>query len=365
MKHEGENYIFIQPFSTTGGLVAHNAAMNVGDEYTFEAKIGPVTWVQGATYEAIFHKPSQYSFLLTLTGALQLEMPSPALMVATSSVVVPFVALQPGWVRAHYVRNTGGGQYAVTFYTSYDGTNWTQLGTVRTGTSPAATPTGSSAIEIGGAVGTYRWSGRFYNMSIRNGNPASAKVINLNVDTATTLMPTTLADSVAGAVYTFGLGNYMISTGALLLLATEQNAYTLTTPFNIPGDFTSSVTGQRRSTWLASYGPTSGGGTQYGIHMENTGVYAANAAGYFGSAGGQFGGQVQNRIVMSRSGSTNVARANESTLTTFAFTGAAGNIVGTFAVRDNLWGDGIIHSAAVWQSAQTATLVEAWHNTVP
>lgn len=75
------------------------------------------------------------------------------------------------WVRVTLDLDNGAGKYEVKFYTSLDGTVWSQLGTTITGAAATTLRPGSSAVEIGSRVnGT--WSpclGKVYRAQIYNG----------------------------------------------------------------------------------------------------------------------------------------------------------------------------------------------------
>ena len=75
------------------------------------------------------------------------------------------------WLRATLDVNNGAGGYEVKFWTSDDGTTWTQFGTTTTGGSTTSIYSGSAILEVGSIVsGTGSPArGKFYAASIRDG----------------------------------------------------------------------------------------------------------------------------------------------------------------------------------------------------
>lgn len=111
----------------------------------------------------VFGSYNRLSFRVAPTGAA-------ATVLAVATENLPYSSFSRGWVRATYIRNTGSGNFAVSFYTSSDGVNWAQLGTTVTGPSIAATFNSSSPVMIG-AVGSIAtnvggFSGNIYRVIV-------------------------------------------------------------------------------------------------------------------------------------------------------------------------------------------------------
>lgn len=103
-------------------------------------KVTPDSWASGTTqtlvakYNTATAKRT-FSFHLTGSGALAFISSADgatALPTATSTANPSFSAGTAGWCRVTLDADTGSGQRAVTFYTSSDGSNWTQLGSTVT-----------------------------------------------------------------------------------------------------------------------------------------------------------------------------------------------------------------------------------------
>jgi hypothetical protein len=88
------------------------------------------------------------------------------LRTATSTAPVPFTGSQVGWVRVVAIANNGT-TAEFRFYTSTDGTTWTQLGTTVTATSYVLFDGGYS-FEFGGR-GTLNFPGSIYETEYRDG----------------------------------------------------------------------------------------------------------------------------------------------------------------------------------------------------
>lgn len=78
-----------------------------------------------------------WAFYISSTGTLALIVTPDGQFASrttyVSSASVPFTDGNTGWVRVTYDADNGSGNAAVTFYTSTDGSSWTQLGVGRTG----------------------------------------------------------------------------------------------------------------------------------------------------------------------------------------------------------------------------------------
>jgi hypothetical protein len=103
---------------------------------------------------------------------------------AACTAAVPFTANEAGWVRVTLDVDNGAGtpQYEVIFYTSTDGTNWTQLGTTITGsTGVTSLPNVTSQLDIGAQFATLNpMTGRFNRFQMFNGI-AGTKVLDIDI----------------------------------------------------------------------------------------------------------------------------------------------------------------------------------------
>ena len=122
-------------------------------------------------------------FVYSTTGANTLT--------ATSTAAVPFTGTQIGWVRVVAIGNNGT-QAEFRFYTSTDGSTWTQLGATVNATSYTLFDGGFS-FEFGGR-GVLNFPGKIYEIEYRDGEngPTMASVLPGNY----TSNPLSTADAV-------------------------------------------------------------------------------------------------------------------------------------------------------------------------
>lgn len=107
-----------------------------------------------------------YSLEMLGSGLLEFSFSNGTTAVFRASSVAPTVANGSDiWLRATRVAASG----LITFYTSPDGTNWTQLGTTFT-QATGAIRAGTEAVEVGSMnSGTNTFLGKLYRAQIRNG----------------------------------------------------------------------------------------------------------------------------------------------------------------------------------------------------
>jgi hypothetical protein len=132
---------------------------------------------------------------------------------AVASVAPTITDGSPLWLRVAYDKDTGAGQYSIIFYTSTNGTTWTQLGTTITGASIGDTVYSTNAVEIGSVFTglTNPLAGKIYRAQILNGIDGTTV---LDVDTS---VITTGADAyVVPTTYTGQAGAFFTGTGLSL-----------------------------------------------------------------------------------------------------------------------------------------------------
>lgn len=151
------------------------AALDITGDIDLRAKITPDDWTPAAD-QALIAKwvttgsQRSYQFILRSTGALRFSRStdgsSGTIVDTDSTVATGFVDGSTHWVRVTRASASG----TVTFYTSPDGTNWTQLGAaVVTG---AATMFSSTApLEVGSRVTgfTDNFAGMIHRAQVHNG----------------------------------------------------------------------------------------------------------------------------------------------------------------------------------------------------
>lgn len=170
--------------NATGG--ASFLAASITGDLDVVVKVAPAAWIGTLKTLASKYETSSnlrgWRFDVSAAGNLQLAWTTDGaagtFMQAISSVIVPYTGTQVGWVRAVLDVNNGAGASSVLFYTSSDGSAWTQLGTTQVGGVNYA-PTNPTSIfnnptipyQVGSFAGALAqpFAGDFLYVEIRNG----------------------------------------------------------------------------------------------------------------------------------------------------------------------------------------------------
>jgi hypothetical protein len=172
------------PTARRANLTGVTALQHYGDGTTItgdldlRAKVSFPTWAPGpgGNYALLTHQggvgsANGFIFEVRSNGNLSLQWGTSATVLSTlyqSTVAAPFTAGTPLWARATLAVATG----VVTFYTSTDGTTWTQLGAT---TGPAAATTlNDPGIAVPFEFGAWNvtndyFIGSVYEVEVRNG----------------------------------------------------------------------------------------------------------------------------------------------------------------------------------------------------
>ncbi|MGB4761932.1 MAG: SGNH/GDSL hydrolase family protein [Candidatus Saccharimonas sp.] len=158
-----------------GGVFGFRESQQLVADLDVRIKVAPDSWASGTTqtlvakYNTATNRRT-FSFHLTGSGALAFISSADgttALSTVTSTINPSFVAGAAGWCRVTLDADNGSSQRVVTFYTSSDGSTWTQLGSAVT-TSGATNlfqsvePITAGARYLGGSytdrtVGVIHW----------------------------------------------------------------------------------------------------------------------------------------------------------------------------------------------------------------
>lgn len=136
----GANGIYQQASSAQYLTFPNSAAFAITGDIDIRVRVAFDDWSTGGTpgqellgkYGASGNR--SWLFRITNTGLLQFfwyptGTTAPGTFNSTASVYTAgFVDGQPGWVRATLDVNNGAGGWTLTYFTSFDGTTWTQLG---------------------------------------------------------------------------------------------------------------------------------------------------------------------------------------------------------------------------------------------
>ncbi|MFN8036450.1 MAG: DNRLRE domain-containing protein [Acidimicrobiia bacterium] len=197
--------VYVDGSSDTWIDTPNAAKFNVPGDLDLRIDVAPDQWVSGfwmglITKANVASGDFSYSFEISDDGHLALAW-SPdgnAFNESYSTALPPGTDGSPLWLRATLKANNGAGGTDVKFYTSTDGSTWTQLGATVTTPGTTSIQNTSSPVSIGAyGPGSWDWLvGKIVAAEIRNGiggtSTASFKSSELNTTT-----PSPYTDSTA------------------------------------------------------------------------------------------------------------------------------------------------------------------------
>ena len=226
----GENYLYLPGVASNYASAADSAALSITGDIDIRCKVAPDQWLEGSwliTKSA--STADAYSFSRGATGLLSLTWTNAAGTVTSknSTASYSFTDGTTQWLRVTLDVDNGASGNDVKFFTSTDGTNWTQLGA--TVTTAGTTDIRDTVAPL--YVGVYRgtdgpFSGKFYRAQVFNGingtmvfdanftDIASGADVNLYANTGqlVTINRSTTGKKAAAVVYPlwlFGTDDYM------------------------------------------------------------------------------------------------------------------------------------------------------------
>jgi hypothetical protein len=200
-------YLYLPGVSGNTATSPDAAALDITGDIDIRVKIAMDDWTPSASNALIakYGTAGQRSYYLQIDGtsgtlSLTWSANGTALISQTSSVAPTIVDGSTLWIRVTLDVDNGAGGYDVIFYTSTDGTNWTQLGTTRTGASTTSIFSGTSILEIGTwGSGNAIARGKFFRAQVRNGIDGTV-AFDANFETSiTSLNQTSFTESSANA----------------------------------------------------------------------------------------------------------------------------------------------------------------------
>ena len=171
-----QGYVYVPGILTYGLETPDAAALDITGDIDIRAKIAPDDWTPAAT-QAILGKDSSgnrsYIFGLGASGALAFTITANGTTNISFTSTANLSALPDGtvkWVRVTLDVDNGAGGKNANFYTSDDGTLWTQLGTTVTSAGTTNIFSGTASLTIGQNPGSGQvFKGKLYAISILNG----------------------------------------------------------------------------------------------------------------------------------------------------------------------------------------------------
>jgi hypothetical protein len=179
---------------------------------------------------------------------------------ATSSVATGVTNFAAKWVRATWVKASG----LTTFYTSDDGSTWTQLGTTLTLNANTATFNSTNGVEVGSdTAGSNRLAGKVFRAQVYNGIGGTL-VADFNPALFTSGTTFTAA---TGEVWTRNAGAYIGNGGEAYF--DGVNDYLKSAAFSLSQPESVYFTGSQVS-WTSTDYVLDGGGTNGGAIVQTT-----------------------------------------------------------------------------------------------
>ena len=147
---------------------------------------------------------NQRSFNLTQApNAINLSWsPDGTSVESVNSANIPDIEIQEFWIRAVLDFDNGSSLYELTFFISYDGIDYTMLGTPKLGVAVTSIFNGTAQVEIGNDLSgaALGFSGRIYSASLQDGLAGSTIISFDGVDAGGSNVP--FVSSVSGETYT-------------------------------------------------------------------------------------------------------------------------------------------------------------------
>ena len=207
LEHTGSNYLYLPGVQLNNASTPDSAALDITGDIDLRVKVAlddwtPVSEISILGKWEVTGFSSSYLLDVATNGTLKLIWSTTGSNVisATSTVATGIADGATKWVRATFDVDNGASGYDAKFFTSDDGSAWTQLGTTVTGGSTTSIFSGTGKLEIGTYGGGLQPArGKFYRAQVLNGIGGTV-AFDANFETGiTTNLPTTFTESSANA----------------------------------------------------------------------------------------------------------------------------------------------------------------------
>jgi hypothetical protein len=245
----GLDYVYLPGVASNFLSVPDEAALDITGDIDIRAYVALDDWTPAAQQplvnKAIGASQFSYLFWVTTTGALQFffTQDGSTTLTRTSTATLTVVDGQDLWVRVTVDVNNGASGHDVKFFSSLDGSTWTQLGATVTTAGVVSIFAGTSSLFIGTYVSN-NLAGKVYRAQILNGIGGTTV---LDVDTsvitsgsatsftALTGQTVTVSRSTSGRktvavvspVWLFGTDDYMEVADSALLDFGASDSFTV------------------------------------------------------------------------------------------------------------------------------------------
>lgn len=201
--YDGEDFLYLTGASGNYASTPDAASLDIVGDIDLRVRVNMDDWTPAAEstliakYTATGNQRS-YALAVTATGALifRWSEDGTAEKTETSSAVNTFTNGTTHWVRATLDVNNGGGDAAVNFYTSEDGSTWTALGVEQLNGATTSIFASTAVLELGSqTAGTVnRLAGKIYRAQVLSGIAGTAvasPIASVSSNTVTDATPLT------------------------------------------------------------------------------------------------------------------------------------------------------------------------------
>ncbi len=175
----GTNYLHLPGVSTSRAATNDHARLDIIGDLDIECRVAATDWTPAAINALVAKWLSgggnrSYKLSLNTNGTLSLQWTTDGqngtLITKNSTVATGVTDGEIKWVRATLDVDNGAGGYTVQFFTSDDGTSWSQLGAdVVTGGGATSIYAGTAQLIVGVDNGTNPLTGGVYQARVYNG----------------------------------------------------------------------------------------------------------------------------------------------------------------------------------------------------
>jgi hypothetical protein len=297
-------YLYLPGVSQNWATTPDAAVLDITGDVDIRIKVALDDWTPGAVNTLIAKATSSttnrsYWFNVNIDGTLGLltspDGTSGSQITYTSTVATGIADGATKWVRATLDVDNGASGKTATFFTSDDGTTWTQLGAAVTSAGTTSIFSGISPLTVGGIGAAQPSRGKFFRAQVRNGIDGTV-VFDANFETSiTSLLQTSFTESSSNAAtVTIGRsGDVFESAGiteAGYLYPGATNTFTASATdflnFGASDDFTVMAFTRQWSSSLATNGLVSKGSTSAAPPGYTLYKYAAGPSAYLQIADG-------------------------------------------------------------------------------